>query len=327
MDLYLERPGVGIAGATPRGSFNVQEQIAARALPSGDYELWLTGAGNPANVLLASTTITLNTATTSTFIVVPETGRARRRLSVLVTQGGPSQFSTTATSTSELRVVNGATDTRRATSRSTVCSRRRCSRRLRSASRPPMRRLRSARKRCNVTPVGNPGVLELETQIAPTPAQRVTMMFTGPAGALLYAVIADDGRRIKREAKVSFMNAVSQFLAVDFVVTLPGGDPTNVAPQSVLGAPGSQFAYSRSLPATTTSTCEKRLQAPCSRDRRLSRSTEAASTACSPSTAPTRRRPPSRCSTTSPETGSRGGINSRRATCYPSPAATLHVPR
>ena len=59
MDLYLEGPGVGIAGATPRGTFNVQEQIAARTLPSGDYELWLTAAGNPANVLLASATITL----------------------------------------------------------------------------------------------------------------------------------------------------------------------------------------------------------------------------------------------------------------------------
>ena len=72
MDLYLAAPGVGIAGATPRGSFNVREQIAPRTLPSGDYELWLTEAGNPANVLLASTSFTLPAGVTTTFVVAPE---------------------------------------------------------------------------------------------------------------------------------------------------------------------------------------------------------------------------------------------------------------
>jgi len=72
MDLYLERPGVGIAGATPRGSLAAQGQLAARTLPSGDYELWLTAAGNPATVLFASNTIALAAGTTTTFIVTPE---------------------------------------------------------------------------------------------------------------------------------------------------------------------------------------------------------------------------------------------------------------
>jgi hypothetical protein len=35
MDLYLERPGVGIAGATPLGTFGALEQIAPRTVPSG----------------------------------------------------------------------------------------------------------------------------------------------------------------------------------------------------------------------------------------------------------------------------------------------------
>src|SRR5688572_21551822 len=71
MDFYLQAPGVGIAGATPVGSFNSLEQIAPRTLPSGDYEVWLTAAGNPANVLLASGAINLPAGVTSTFIAVP----------------------------------------------------------------------------------------------------------------------------------------------------------------------------------------------------------------------------------------------------------------
>ena len=187
----------------------------------------MTEAGNPANVLLASATITLNTATTSTFVVVPETGSGTTRLSVLMLQNG-SAVIYDRNVTSELRVINAATDTvPRDVAVNGVFS-------------PPLfsaapfaeptayAPVALGAQTLNVTPVGNPGVLELETQIAPAPAQRMTLMFTGPAGALLYAVIVDDGRRIQGEAKLNFMNAATQFLAVDFVLTTTGADPTNV---------------------------------------------------------------------------------------------------
>ena len=84
LDLYLEPPGVGIAGATPRGTFDVQGQIAPVTLPSGDYELTLTAAGDPANVLLTTTTITLPAGATTVIIAVPEGGQGPQPLSVLV---------------------------------------------------------------------------------------------------------------------------------------------------------------------------------------------------------------------------------------------------
>jgi hypothetical protein len=90
----------------------------------------------------------------------------------------------------------------------------------------------------NVTPVGNPGVLEIDTQFSAAIGQRVTGLFTGPAGALLAIFAADDGRRFNREAKIRFMNAASQFSAIDFVITLPGGDPNQPFPVAQLFAPG-----------------------------------------------------------------------------------------
>jgi len=74
MDLYLQPPGVGIAGATPRGTFNAQQQLTPFTLPAGDYELFLTAAVNPADVLLTSTAFNLPAATTSMFIVLDERG-------------------------------------------------------------------------------------------------------------------------------------------------------------------------------------------------------------------------------------------------------------
>jgi Domain of unknown function (DUF4397) len=237
MDLYLESPGVGIAGATPRGSFNAQEQIAA-PLPSGDYELTLTVAGNPADVLLASsTTITLAAGTASTLIVVPEAGQSTAQLSVLLLQAAPTVLYDRNV-TSELRVINAATD--QAPRDFAVDGQ--FSPPLFSAmpfgEPTPYAPIPTTSAKINVTPVGNPGVLELEQNVTATAGQRATMLFNGPAGTLVATFAADDRRRLNREAKLRYMNAASQFVAIDFVLTFPGEDPNLFSPLAQLLTPG-----------------------------------------------------------------------------------------
>jgi len=247
IDLYLERPGVGIAGATPRGSFNAQEEMTARALPGGDYELWLTVAGEPANVLLATTTITLPVGVTTMFIVVPEGGQGTEQLSVLMLQAQPSILYD-RDATSELRVVNGATDQ----APRDVAIDSQFSPPLFSAipfgEPTPYAPYPTVAAKINVTPVGNSGALELEQTVAGFPGQRATMLFAGPAGTLFGAFALDDGRRIDREAKVRFMSAVSQFFAVDFVVALPDADPNFLGAVATLTAPGLSPSYTPLAP-------------------------------------------------------------------------------
>jgi hypothetical protein len=237
MDLYLERPGVGIAGATPRGTFGALEQMPARTLPSGEYELTLTAAGNPADVLLSSTTIVLPAGATSMFIVVAEAGQGSEPLSVLLLQAVPSLLYD-RNATSELRVINAAND--REPRDFAVDSQ--FSPPLFSAmpfgeptAYAPMPLTTAL---LNVTPVGNPGVLELNQNFTGIVGQRATMLFNGPAGTLTPAFIGDDGRRINRQAKMRFMNAAYGFIAIDFVLTLPGGDPLVAPVAAQLFTPG-----------------------------------------------------------------------------------------
>jgi hypothetical protein len=240
LDLYLERPGVGIAGATPRGSFNVQEQIAPRTLPSGDYELTLTAAGDPSSVLLTTTTITLPADTHTSFIVVAESGQGSAPFSVLALQGPVAATFYDRNATSELSVVNGATD--------------RAPRDLmvNGEFSPPLFSAMpfgqptayapvpvDPATRINVTPVGNPGVLELDLTYFGNRGQRATLLFAGPAGTLTAAIVPDDRRRLNSEAKLRAMNAASQFIGgLDFAVTAPGGDHLLVPPFASLLAPG-----------------------------------------------------------------------------------------
>jgi hypothetical protein len=245
MDLYLERPGVGIAGATPRGSFTAQQQIPARTIASGEYELWLTEAGNPANVLLSTTTFSLTAGVTSTFVVVPEPGISTQ-FSVMVVQPS-SGVLYDRNATAQLRVINGATD---------MAPRDFA---INSQFSPPLfsaipfaeptatATIPVGTQTINVTPVGNPGVLELNQQFVGI-LERTTLLFAGSAGTLTHAVTSDDGRRIHNEAKIVFMNAATQFTGVDFVVVNAGDDQAAAAPMAGLVAPGATFTYDSLIP-------------------------------------------------------------------------------
>jgi hypothetical protein len=246
LDLYLERPGVGIAGATPRGSLDAQQQIAS-LLPSGEYELTLTTVGDPANVLLTTTTITLPAGTTSTFVVVPESGQGTAQLSVLLLQGQPAILYD-RNATSEVRYVNGATDQApRDVAIDSQFSPPQFSA-IPFGDITPYGPYPTVSAKINVTPVGNPGVLELDQTLAGVPGQRATMLFAGAPGTLSPAFSVDDGRRLNLEAKLRFMSAVSQFFAVDFVITFPDADPNSAGTQASLAAPGIASAYTPLAP-------------------------------------------------------------------------------
>ena len=238
LDLYLERPGVGIAGATRRGTFDVQGQIAPATLPSGDYELTLTAAGDPANVLLATTTITLPAGGTAVIVVVPEGGQGPQPLSVLLAQSGTTSVLYNRTAGAELRVINAATDQ---APRDVA---------INNEFAPPLFSAAAfavptayaptpvGAQPIAVTPVGNPGVLELNQSYTGIVDQRTTLLFAGPAGALTHSFAADDGRRIHNEARLRFMNAATQFTGIDLVVTIPDVSPDGADALQTLAAPG-----------------------------------------------------------------------------------------
>jgi hypothetical protein len=247
MDLYLEPQGVGIAGATPRGTLSAQGQLAPRTIASGDYELFLTAAGDRTNVIMASTAFTLPANVTSSFIVMPASGQPPRPTVLLVQPGSTVLYDRNVTG--EIRVINGATD---AAPRDFA---------LNGQFAPPLfsaipfaqptafATLPAVSQTVNVTPVGNPGVLELNTSITGLANLRTTLLFGGPAGTLTHALVTDDGRRLMNDAKLTLLNAASQFPAVEFVVTEPGGDPSNTIAFEALVSPGASLAgYSRVPP-------------------------------------------------------------------------------
>jgi hypothetical protein len=237
-DLYLERAGVGIAGATPRGTFNPGGQLAPTTLPSGDYELFVTAAGNPADVWLSSTAFTLVDGSSSTFVIVDQKGLGTARINVLALLEGASTVLADRNAPSELRVINGAPDKLPRD----VAVESQFSPPLFSATafavQTPYAPVPLGSIKVNVTPAGNPGVLEIDTTMVGAAGQQTTLMFSGASGTLEPIFAADDGRRFNREGTIRFMNAASQFGAVSFVLTFPEGEPLNSLPLATLFTPG-----------------------------------------------------------------------------------------
>jgi hypothetical protein len=237
MDVYLEPPGSNILAATPWGSIGFRQSLPARSIAAGDYELTLTEAGNPANVVLASATVTLGAASSTAFLVAAEGGEGIAPLSV-VAFGSVGAVLYDKNVLSEVRVINGAAD---GAPRDVAFN---------SQFSPPLfagvalaaptdyAAIPVAANTVNVTPAGNPGVLELTQTFSTVISRRYTLLFGGNAGALTHAQVVEDGRRLAKEAKLRMYNAASQFTAVEFLVVEPGTDITTIAPLVALAAPG-----------------------------------------------------------------------------------------
>lgn len=237
MDIYVVEPGVGIAGATPRGTLSPLGQLPVQNLPPGDYEIWLTAAGNPGTVLFASPTTTIS-AGIATLIVTPDAGSTTANFSVVLLNAFTSVLYDRNV-TAQLRVVNGATDT---APRDFAINR--------EFSPPLLPNVAYAaptafatvpiaiEQPINVTPVGNPGVLELDQTLTTLGPERWTLLFTGDAGTLTHVLVLDDLRSIHNEAKLRLFDAATQFEFLSFLVVLPDGDPTLYPPVTVLSAPG-----------------------------------------------------------------------------------------
>jgi hypothetical protein len=238
VDLYLERPGVGIAGATPRGTLAAQGQFGPRTLPSGDYELRLTAAGDPATVLFTSPTITLTPGTTTTLVVTPEAGETTAPFSIQFVQS-VSDVLFDLNAPTELRVINAATDRQ---PRDFAINREFAPPLFPAVpfasptSHAPVPV--SSALPINVTPPGNPGVLELDTTLATFAALRYTTFFTGDAGTLTHVLAIDDERRIYGATKLRFFNAARQFTdPIDLVLVPPTQTPEGVFAEFALIAP------------------------------------------------------------------------------------------
>jgi hypothetical protein len=231
VDVYLEAPGADLLAATPWGRVAFLETLAPKHVPVGTYELWLTEAGNPANVVLHTSSFALQAAKTLPFVISSAAGSSSVDFGVAVLGDAPSVL-LDVNAPALLRVINGANDAapRDVAIDGTVV----VPAAPFAAVTPYMPVPIGAGITMTVQPAGNPGVIELTTPITTEMGHLYTTFFTGSPGALTQILSTDDVRPVRKPdnglGKLTLYNAATQFAAIDAYITLPGTDVTTVYP-------------------------------------------------------------------------------------------------
>ncbi|HZF29908.1 MAG TPA: DUF4397 domain-containing protein [Gammaproteobacteria bacterium] len=240
MDFYLTTTNSGIVGATPVGTLAFLQEVAARRVAAGDYEITVTAAGDPSNVLLKSQSFNLPAAKYSSFVIAANEGADNNPISVVALGDTSSVFSNVLAPAS-LRVINSAVDQ----APRDVAVDGQFSPPLFSAvpfktktayASVPV----SAALKINVTPPGNPGVLELDSTVPTGPTTLNTVLIGGPPGALTQVNFVEDNRRIPAVGRLQFYNSAPQILpSIDFFIVPTGTtDLTLFLPYASLLSPG-----------------------------------------------------------------------------------------
>ncbi len=230
VDVFFEPAGFDLAAATPWGSLNYDDVLAPRLFTNGDYEFVITETGNRANVLLASTPFTVSGAQNIFLFIADGANTSLAPITLAIADGDGIDI-VDKDLLSGIRVLNAVSD------RNAIDAG------LDLELMPPLIQalpfgtvsdqtlIASGDHQLNITPAGNPGVIEIDQAFTAERASLSTWFITGSPGALSAAPLDDDFRLLPGESKLRIFN----------------GSPLNDILQVYVVAPGTNLA---TIPAT-----------------------------------------------------------------------------
>jgi hypothetical protein len=225
LDVYLEPPGTDILGAAPWGTVSFEGTLPSRNVAVGDYAVIATEHGNPAHVLYTSSPFTLSAGAAVTFAFTPDSGEGIQPFSMTALNDKSAVF-VDQSLPAGIRVINGATDRQpRDVAFNNQFTPPLFPGTVLATPTPYAPIAAGTDVPVNVTPAGNPGVLEFTGAFSPTPATSHTMLIAGPTGALFTNIPVDDRRRVKSQAKIVFYDAAASCTLCNVLILLPGKNP------------------------------------------------------------------------------------------------------
>ena len=230
LDVYLVAPDADVLGATPWGTVAFEGTLPSTNVAAGDYEVVATEHGNPAHRLYTSSGFTLSAGAALTLAFTPDSGEGIQPFSMTVLND-KSTVLTDPSLPAVMRVINGATDRQpRDVAFNNVFTPPLFAGTVFGTPTPYSPLAAGTDVPVNVTPAGNPGVLEYSGTYSPTSAASYTTLVVGPTGALFTNTEADDRRRVKGQAKIKVYGAAPSCAVCDVLVLTAGTDPNTLEP-------------------------------------------------------------------------------------------------
>jgi len=233
VDVYVTAPGASLDGVQPLGSFSFQGTIGPASVPAGSYEIRVTVAGNPSQVVFDSGSVAL--AAGADLLIAAEQnvgpGSAPVTLAVTDASGNNSTIFDVATPAT-VRVIHDSAD---APAVSVYANSSFTTPVIASLAFPnftgylpifPASSLTSVQ----VTPAGNPGTVVIDAPLALNAGTQYSVYAVGPLASIAPLVTTDDRRRLATQAKVRIIHGSPTAGPVDIYLTAPGAGIDTATP-------------------------------------------------------------------------------------------------
>lgn len=231
LDFYFVAPETPLAGISPGDSTDFGPDPAVFEVAPGSLRMYITSAGNPADVLFESSDIQISGGSDNVFVVFDSAGQSVSELSVSAIIGTNSARISQVGINSVLRAVQAVDD--------------RADRDvLLDGAAPPLfpalpfgelsayAPLPSSPHDFSLTPVNSPGTIEDSFEGVNTiPGRAYTLIFAGDTTeGIDSAVTAEDTRSIEGQSIVRAFHAAGLFDQIAVYIHQPGTDISTVAP-------------------------------------------------------------------------------------------------
>lgn len=233
VDVFVGPEGFDLSTASPWGTVSYDELIAPQILAGGTYEFYVTEVGNRANILLRSDPFSLG-GTQNVFLLIADGVNPSLAPMTLTIADGSGIDIVDKDTQSEIRVINAVSD------RSDIDVG------VDLALTPPLipalpfgtvssrTQIPGGDQQLNVTPAGDPGVLEVEQDFTIDKGKVATWLIAGAPGMLTADFLADDFRVIPGESKLRVFNGSPLNASVDVFVVPPGTNLDTTPPIATL---------------------------------------------------------------------------------------------
>lgn len=223
--LYLEPDGADLLAATPRDTLAFQQLGTPFVVATGSFRVTATVPGDPTSVVYQSPSFTPSDASSAIISVFASAGTARAPLRVSIfdrTTVTPLSLNDLS-APAALRFVNGAI----ALGSVDVVADGEFAQPLHAAVQPGEIRdyaeLANLDPQIQITPAGNPGVIEFDQTLSLAAGNQQTLVVAGASGAVSTAVYLEDNRGIAPRTRVRIRNLAVNASSLDVYVTTRGG--------------------------------------------------------------------------------------------------------
>ena len=230
VDLYVEADGADLAAATPRATLAFKELSPVFSVPAGEYRLTATTPGDPTDILFQSAPFTTSPTTSVLGGVFASagTGRAPLRASLFDRVSASAVSLNDASAPAGLRFINGTSTVGAvdvvvdgdfaAPLHGAVAERE-----IRDYV-----DIGTAEVQIQVTPAGNPGVIEADFTTTLLGGNFHTQVIVGGPGEVTSRIYSEDNRGVAPRVRVRFRHLAASFPLLNIVITEPGGDPLDL---------------------------------------------------------------------------------------------------